>query len=196
MTELIEVSRSDCNVTQSCFTSQHKFNDPSCGTVIDGELEALVEGLLETKLASDFLTMTLEELETEAELARIEVDLWPLTDSLLTPSTPTHPILHTLCLHCQDALRPQPRRANNQTTLARQTSSVGSRHNIPSLSTQVHSALLPSKLTLAQLGDIIGQSCLTSFHTPSSLPQHQLFVLHPTQCTDNHSIKEQKQRKI
>ncbi|KAK2945423.1 hypothetical protein BLNAU_19640 [Blattamonas nauphoetae] len=68
-------------------------------------------------------------------------------------------------------------------------------HHTPQLS-QVNSVHITSTLTLAQLGDIIGQSCLTSFHTPSSLPQHQLFVLHPTQCTDNHNIKEQTQRKI
>ncbi|KAK2940271.1 hypothetical protein BLNAU_24821 [Blattamonas nauphoetae] len=71
-----------------------------------------------------------------------------------------------------------------------------SNHHTPRQLAQVNSVHITSTLTLVQLRDIIGQSCLTSFHTPSSLQQHQLFVLHPTQCTDNHNIKTQPQRKM
>ncbi|KAK2943499.1 hypothetical protein BLNAU_21568 [Blattamonas nauphoetae] len=109
---------------------------------------------------------------------------------LVLPGTP---------LNNRYAFCSQPRRAHNQTRLTRRLSSAGvgfSNHHTPRQLAQVNSVHITSTLTLVQLRDIIGQSCLTSFHTPSSLQQHQLFVLHPTQCTDNHNIKTQPQRKM
>ncbi|KAK2960821.1 hypothetical protein BLNAU_4218 [Blattamonas nauphoetae] len=81
----MEAPRNGYSVGESSSTNQNKLNGPSNKMVIDRELEALVEDLLDSQLASlatlpcsfsnntdDLMSMPLEELEMQAELARIE----------------------------------------------------------------------------------------------------------------------------